>query len=302
MNTSRIDHALFFIATFTLLLGLTAAAVQRPNSISNPSCGNFFERQQLTSIDNSAGNLMGHSVAIDNTTAVVGVPGEDVGEHEDAGTVLVYTRVAPDNWVLQAQLVAPDLRCEDNEGDRFGFSVAVSGDRILVGSPYDDAYYGASSGSACPSDENSGSVYVFERNGTTWTQTSHWIGNEHDQLGWSVALSGDRAVVGAPGFDEKRGAIWIREKDPGGYDGWNNGGYSTSFESAAGDKFGWSVAISGNTVIAGAPFDDLGTSAEIGTPLHIQTSRSGQLVSPPTIDPAERSRTRSTRHLSRHQP
>ncbi len=208
MNTCRIDHALFFIATSTLLLGLTADAVQRPKSISNPSCGNFFERQQLTSIDNSAGNLMGHSVAIDNATAVVGVPGEDVGEDEDAGTVLVYTRVAPDNWVLQAQLVAPDLRCEDNEGDRFGFSVAVSGDRILVGSPYDDAYYGVSSGSACPNDKDSGSVYVFERNGSTWTQTGHWIGfNEHDQLGWSVALSGDRAVTGVPGFYEKRGAI-----------------------------------------------------------------------------------------------
>src|SRR4030095_15124634 len=121
MNTRRIDHALYFIATFTLLLGLTslllgltATAVQRPNSISNPSCGNFFERQKLTSIDNSSGTLMGYSVAIDNTPAVIGVPGEDVGEDEDAGTVLVYTRVAPNNWVLQAQLVAPDLRCEDN--------------------------------------------------------------------------------------------------------------------------------------------------------------------------------------------
>jgi FG-GAP repeat/Putative Ig domain len=266
MNTSRIDHALYFIATFTLLLGLTAAAVQSPNSISNPSCGNFFERQQLTSIDNSAGNLMGHSVAIDNATAVVGVPGEDVGEDEDAGTVLVYTRVAPNNWVLQAQLVAPDPRCDDNEGDRFGFSVAVSGDRILVGSPYADIYFGATSGGACPSNEDSGSVYVFERNGSTWTLTGHWIGfNEHDQFGWSVALSGDRAVIGAPGFSENRGAIRIREKDPSGYDGWTIDGYSTNSESAAGDGFGWSVAISGNTVIAGAPFDDLGTLAELGT-------------------------------------
>ena len=155
MKTSRIDHALFFIATFTLLLGLTAAAVQRTNSISNPSCGNFFERQQLTSIDNSAGNLMGHSVAIDNATAVVGVPGEDVGEDEDAGTVLVYTRVAPDNWVLQAHLVAPDLRCEGKEGDRFGNYFAVRGDRILVGSPYEDAKHGVKISRACPRYEDS---------------------------------------------------------------------------------------------------------------------------------------------------
>ena len=77
--------------------------------------------------------------------------------------------------------------------------------------------------------------------------------------------SGDRAVTGAPGFYEKRGAIYIREKDPSGYNGWTNTGYSTNFEAAAGDRFGWSVAISGNTVIAGAPFDDFGTLAELGT-------------------------------------
>ena len=88
-------------------------------------------------------------------------------------------------------------------GDNFGYSVAVSGDTMVVGAPYE-----ASNATGVNGNQNdnsapgSGAAYVFVRNGTTWSQQAYLKASNtgaSDQFGWSVAVSGDTVVVGANG-------------------------------------------------------------------------------------------------------
>ncbi len=98
--------------------------------------------------------------------------------------------------------ISQDLYASDGmAGDQFGWSVSLSGDRALVGAPEDDGL---------------GSVYVFEYDGSSWAEVhrlSAADGVSGDQFGWSVSLLGDRALIGAPGFDANRGAVYVFEYD-----------------------------------------------------------------------------------------
>jgi hypothetical protein len=91
----------------------------------------------------------------------------------------------------QQQLTASD----GAESDNFGWSVSISGDYAVVGAYGDD-----DKGSA------SGSAYVFVRSGTTWTEQQKLTasdGASTDFFGHSVSISGDTAIVGADGNDDK---------------------------------------------------------------------------------------------------
>ncbi|MGI8758559.1 MAG: Calx-beta domain-containing protein, partial [Acidimicrobiales bacterium] len=149
-------------------------------------------------------------------------------------------------WAQQAKLTAIDAAA----GDRFGRSVAVSGDTAVVGAYLDDdAFAGTDSGSA----------HVFTRTGTTWAQQAKLTAIDAaagDRFGRSVAVSGDTAVVGAP-FDDptdtdsgsayvftRTGATWAEQAK------------LTAADGAADDHFGRSVAVSGDTAVVGAHFDD----------------------------------------------
>ena len=87
-------------------------------------------------------------------------------------------------------------------GDLFGFSVAVSGDTVVVGAYNEDG--DATSTAAAPNDNASqaGAAYVFVRSGTSWSQEAYLKASNagaSDRFGFSVAVSGDTVVVGAPG-------------------------------------------------------------------------------------------------------
>ncbi|MFV1991644.1 MAG: FG-GAP repeat protein, partial [Acidimicrobiales bacterium] len=144
----------------------------------------------------------------------------------------------------QAKLVASDAA----KFDYFGASVSISGDTLVVGARID--------GDAGP---KSGSVYVFIRSGTTWTQQAKLTANDAvagDQFGQSVAISGNTLVVGAHLADDKgsasgsayvfvrSGSTWIQRAELSGSD------------TTANDRFGVDVAISGKTIVVGADGDD----------------------------------------------
>ena len=129
-------------------------------------------------------------------------------------------------------------------GDVFGQSVAISGDRVVVGAPQDDDL-----------GVESGSVSVLESDGSgDWSETKLMApdGSEFDRFGFSVAVSGDRVVVGAP-FDgdlsSASGSAYVFEPDGSG--GWSETKL-TAFDGAATDLFGWSVGVSGDRVVVGA--------------------------------------------------
>ena len=147
----------------------------------------YLEQKVIAS--GAAGDYFGVSVALSGDTALVGAYWDDVGANTNQGSAYVFTRSGT-TWSPQQQLTASDGAA----GDYFGVSVALSGDTALVGAYHDDV--GANTWQ--------GSAYVFTRSGTTWSpqqQLTASDGAAGDCFGWSVALSGDTALVGAYGDD-----------------------------------------------------------------------------------------------------
>ncbi len=219
--------------------------------------GRHVERQKLTAHDGAADEYFGGAVALDGNTLVAGADADAVGTNADQGSVYVFTRQGA-AWTFQQKLTANDGAAEDS----FGWSVALSGDTLVIGAPFDEIGGNASQGSA----------YVFKRNGTAWAQQQKLTavgidGLPRDNFGYAVGLSGGAVLVGAPGVDNERGAayvftfngtIWTQQAKLSGKDG------------AAGDKFGYAVAIFGDTLTAGAPYDTVGANAGQGS-VHVFT-------------------------------
>ena len=207
----------------------------------------------------AGGGWFGWSVAIDGDTVVVGAPyDDDGGWHSwNSGSAYVFTEPAG-GWVSASgniKLTAMDAAAED----WFGWSVAVAGDTVVVGAPYDD-----------DGGSDSGSAYVFTEPAGGWVSGSETVkltamdAAANDYFGWSVAIDGDTVVVGAPGNSWTSGPVHVFFEPAGG---WASGGETlelTASDGAANDQFGWSVAIDGDTVVAGAPDDD-GSSYDEGS-------------------------------------
>src|SRR5205807_19220 len=136
-----------------------------------------------------AGDQFGLSVALSGGTALVGAPFKNA----QAGAAYVFMRRGT-GWHQQARLTASGAA----GGDWFGLSVALSGSTALGGAP------GKNIGS--------GAAYVFARRGTGWHQQARLTAGdaaEEDNVGLSVAVSADTAVVGAPGKNGSRGAAYV---------------------------------------------------------------------------------------------
>lgn len=199
-----------------------------------------LEQQKLLP-DNGASTIrFGTAVAVDGTTAVVSARG--VVNH---GAAYVFVRDGA-TWAQQAELLIDD----GNPGDNYGYSVAVSGDTVLVG-----AFLGTISGNT------TGSVYVFTRKGGVWTQQAKLSADDGkglDLFGISVALAGDTAIVGA--FQAGKGKpgeayVFVRNGDT-----WSEQAKLRAEDGAHADDFGISVALSGDTALIGA--DAVGAQGE----------------------------------------
>ena len=135
----------------------------------------------------------------------------------------------------QAELTAKDTATDD----RFGWSVALAGTTALIGAPYKNSSKGAS--------------YVFVRTGTSWTQQAELTAKDAatgDGLGFSVALSGTTALIGAPYKNSSKGASYVFVRTG---TSWTQQAELTAKDAATGDNFGRSVALSGTTALIGAP-------------------------------------------------
>lgn len=193
----------------------------------------------------------GSAVAVDGNTMVVGTA-IDSGAWID--WVYVFHRT-PDGWTQVAKF-EPD---SPQERDAFGYSVAVDDDDgvIVVGNPTWDE----------PGEEDAGRVHIYERTGPgSWAETATFTGptngDDHDpnefigpEFGDDVDVSGDKIAVGAPtalhGPEEEEvwaGAVFVMEKTD---DGWTKTDRLNATKPQSDDHFGTSVAISGDTIMAG---------------------------------------------------
>ena len=199
----------------------------------------WTEQTKITASDGAASDHFGYSVAISGDYAIVGAYlDDDAGM--DSGSAYIFKHDGT-TWTEQAKITASDYAAIDY----FGYSVAISGDYAVVGSHGDNA-----------AGTDSGSAYIFKRDGTEWTQEAKITASDgaaYDEFGYSVAISRDYVVMGAGGDGAASGSAYIFKRDA---TEWTEQDKITASDGAADDRFGYSVAISGDYAVVGAYFDD----------------------------------------------
>jgi hypothetical protein len=240
-------------------------------------------RAYLKASNTGANDLFGWSVDIDGDTIVVGATGEaslatgvdgnqSSNFYPNAGAAYVFVR-GGSGWTQQAYLKASNTYA----GNAFGSAVAISGDTIIVGAREESSDSTGVNGDQTNNGAlDSGAAYVFVREGATWSQQAYLKASNtepSDLFGVSVAVDGDLAVVGATQEDSAATGIDGDGSNNGagasgaGYvygrqgTSWSLLAYLKASNTETGDRYGVSVAVSGNTVVVGASQEDSGPSA-----------------------------------------
>jgi len=206
------------------------------------------EQAKIYPANHGDGDTFGESIDIDGDIAVVGAVGDD-GEgnsYLSAGAAYVYTR-SGSTWTEQALLRPSDI----SGGESFGHKVCVDGNTIAVSAPF----------KTVSGQTFAGAVYIYTTadNGATWTEQQKIVASNPggaDYFGFGLGLSGDLLVASAHAEDtygsnagsayvfKRTGATWAQQQQLGGADTVGN------------DQFGFSVAISNDTIAIGARNED----------------------------------------------
>jgi FG-GAP repeat len=219
-----------------------------------PSAGAWIQQQQLIANSGDSGDELGWSVALSGDTALLGAPSDEVGANTEQGTAYVFVR-SGGVWSQQAQLITNN----GDADDEFGWSVAVDGDTAIVGAPYDEV--GANT--------EQGTAYIFVRSGSVWMQQAQLIasnGDAYDHFAETVSISGDTALIGAPtdevGANLNQGTAYVFVRSGGV---WTQQAQLIANNGDDGDRFGESVALSGESALVGADYDEVGANNAQGT-------------------------------------
>ena len=228
------------------------AVVGAPGATNGTGAAYVFQKtttgwqfdQQLP-VNPSGASFFGSSVAIDGDRIVVGAPGDesfDVG----AGAAYVFVH-APGKWTPEAKLIGS----ENSAFDNFGISVAIKGDTIVCGA----------FGNSDLNQTEVGSAYVFRRVAGLWNQQQELTASDGASLarfGLSVAMNEDSIAVGADGDAELgffSGAVYVFTFDGSN---WIQQQKLHAHDALAGASFGFHLAMSGDTLVIGAPQDQVG--------------------------------------------
>ena len=203
---------------------------------------NWTQQAKLTADDGTNEDFFGYFVSLSGNYAIVGAYWDD-DNGSASGSAYIFVRDGV-NWTQQAKLTAND----GASSDQFGGSVSISGDYAAIGAFGDD-----------DSGNSSGSAYIFNRSGNSWTQQAKLTANDGasgDNFGQFASISGDYAIVGAAGDDDNGSAsgsayIFFRNGT-----NWTQQAKLTANDGASGDSFGRFVSISGDYAIVGARGDD----------------------------------------------
>jgi hypothetical protein len=197
--------------------------------VFDQSGGDWTQTQKLTAGDGAAFDTFGNAVAFQGDTAIVGAYGATVNNFAYQGTPYVFTR-SNGTW-SQAQKLAPD---DGTDFNYFGYSVALDGTTAFIGA------------------DLLGAVYVFQQSGGTWSQTQKLTASDEglsDVFGYSVLVEGSTAFVGAYGNNGFQGAVYVFTESGGT---WTETQKLTADDGISNAYFGYSIAVSGTTLIVGA--------------------------------------------------
>jgi hypothetical protein len=204
----------------------------------------YDEVSTLTASDADVDDVFGVSVSVDGDRLAVGAYLEDT-LGSNTGKVYIYDWNGS-SYDEVLQLTASDAQA----GDLYGISVALEGDRLVVGANSEDT-----------GQLNSGKVYVYDWNGSSYDEVETLKASDadpDDDYGISLSINGDLLAIGAYNEDtaaSNAGKVYV-------YD-WDGSNYIeistlTASDAQTGDKFGVSVAIGGDTLLVGAHKKDVG--------------------------------------------
>jgi hypothetical protein len=203
---------------------------------------NATQTAELTASDGAPNDNLGWSVAVSGSTVVAGAALQAVGGNDSQGALYEWTMPAG-GWANATQTTELTDSNGIANGD-LGWSVAVSGSTIVAGAP------------------GQGAAYEWTMPAGGWasatTQTAE-LSNPDADLGYSVAVSAPATtiVVGGVGYNDFSGAVYVYTLPASG--GWANATQTaqlTASDGAANDYLGYSVAVSGSTIVSGTPFHD----------------------------------------------
>lgn len=210
---------------------------------------NMTQTAELTSSDSGEG--FGTSVAISGNTIVVGAANASNFSNQSAGPGAAYVFVKPaggwSNATENAKLTASD----GVDGDAFGNSVAISGNTIAVGAIFASDSNG---------DDFAGKTYVFVKPGSGWSgslsQNAELTASDSallSYMGCSVAVSGNTVVAGSYGQNNFQGSAYVFVEPTGGWTNMTQTAELTASNGKQSDFLGFSVSMSGTTLVSGAP-------------------------------------------------
>ncbi len=261
----------------------------------------WSQQGKLTASDGAANDVFGNSVALSGGTAIIGANGDNTGSNDDSGAAYIFVRNGT-VWEESQKLFDPTPTNDENfgwsvdisgnlvivgtnlitsltgqahifertggntfnwvysrvGGGNFGWSVAVSGEICVVGAPLLTALVA-----------DDGAAVILEKVSGTWQyqgavyQSNPAVG---DNFGTSVDIAGETIAVGAVGIDgsgfNERGAVYIFNRSG---NSWTQTQKLLDAQGETSDFFGYSVAISGDTIISGALEDDVGSLGQAGS-------------------------------------
>jgi hypothetical protein len=209
--------------------------------------------QKLMDPTGATDDLFGYSVSIDGNFLIAGANEDDIGPNINQGSACIFQNLGG-NWTFM-QKINDAFGSTD---DQFGVSVSISGNNIIVGEPLDDITI----------NEDQGAVLFYYFNGSSWilrNKLTDANGGEGDLFGYSVSMSGNNAVVGTVfygGTVTDQGAVNVYRLN---VNSWEFVQKLVADEPESTDVFGFAVSISGNYLVVGAKFDEVGTGDSKGS-------------------------------------
>jgi len=204
----------------------------------NGTC--WIEEQKLIASDGEEDENFGKSVSIDGDNILIGADKDhnEIGNFSGSAYMFKYNGTS---WNEQQKLTASD----GENYDFFGSSVSIDGDFAIIG--------------ADMKNDQTGSVYVFKYNGTSWNEQQKLLASdaeEHSSFGKSISIDGENVLIGSPKRDDiyiDSGAAYLFK-----YNGtsWNEQQIVIASDGEEVDNFGYSVSIDGNNTIIGAYGDN----------------------------------------------
>jgi hypothetical protein len=220
----------------------------------------WSQAAKLTPSDGAANDYFGQAISISGDSVLIGAPYADI--NAETGQGAAYFFVMPEGGWTSMTETAKLTASDGHTTMYFGSSVAINGDTAAVGSP------ALCQGEYC----SESSAYVFVKPASGWTAMTETaklrssIAKYGYYFGSSIAVSGDTVVVGAPMVTVSnyyQGAAYVYVKPASGWSAMTETAQLTASDGAYNDELGYSVAIDGDTVVAGSIFAD-GTATDQG--------------------------------------